>query len=404
MSCRLCDGTCSQGGVDGLAVADLAWLWTQLADAADRRGDPLLTTGSATVTAPADPAGRAAALGLLDRRHLRDGQRVRVDLEALAARISPLSPGVVAAHAVGRRLALRAATRAARVATEAELRDRLEALVEGMTGDAWAILRRSGWVTRIIRSEDPALPDKAAAVLAQLPAESDLAVDRRLIAQNATGDPHDLDAGRPTGGLALALLAATRRIASGLTAREAWAAVGVAYDDITGGITTLGIAPDGWTVPAGQPVTLPPRVLQGCTWPAGSGDVWVTENPSVLAAASAIGGARVVCTSGTPSRVEVAAIAALAAAGWRLHVRADFDDAGLNHVNAILAAAPSARPWRMSADDYLTSLTEGEGVPLRVERLPDTPWDPSLRNLMLEHGVAAYEESLVGHLLADIDG
>jgi hypothetical protein len=40
-----------------------------------------------------------------------------------------------------------------------------------------------------------------------------------------------------------------------------------------------------------------------------------------------------------------------------VHVRADFDHAGLQHVAALLRGVPSALPWRMNAADYLQSLT-----------------------------------------------
>ena len=405
MPCHLCDGTCATAPLDGLVTADLAWLWAQLAEVADRRGDPTLADGATTVRAPADVAARAGAAGLLGRRHLAAGKGTRVDLADLAARIAPLAPGVVAAHATGRRLAVRAERRTARTANEAEFRDRLATLLPDAAREpAWAALRRAGWVTRILGADDRALVDKATTVIGLLPAPGDPSVDRRRLAHDATGDPHDLDRNRPVGGLALALLVATGRVATGTKPREAWESVGVAYDDITGGLTTLGIAPADWFVPSGNPVTVPPRVLSGCIWPAGDGQpVYVTENPSVLSAAVDIAEARVVCTSGTPSRNEVAAIARLEVAGWQLHVRADFDDAGINHMIAILAAAPSARPWRMTAGDYLYGLDIGESVaPLRVDRLSPTAWDSELASTMAAKRVAVYEEALLDLLLDDI--
>jgi uncharacterized protein (TIGR02679 family) len=406
MPCPLCDGSCAAAPLDGLVTDDLAWLWSQLADAADRNGDPALTAGTTTVQAPDGVAGRAAAAGLLARRHLAAGQRLRVDLAALADQLAPLTPGAVVAHATRRRLARRAAHRAARARSEGELRDRLDTLMpDAATDAAWAALRRAGWVTKILNSDDPALLDAAAAVVAVLPAAGKPAVDRRRLAHDATGDPHALDRNRPAAGLALALLTATGRAAPAGTPRDTWASVGVVYDDITGGITTVGIVPDGWTVPAGSPVTLPPRVLADCAWPAGSASVYVTENPSVLSAAADLAGARVICTSGTPSRLEVAALGRLAAAGWRMHVRADFDDAGLNHMNAILEAAPTATTWRMNAADYLRGLDTGEStIALRIDRLTRTPWDPELSATMAAKGIAVYEESFLDDLVADIGG
>lgn len=202
----------------------------------------------------------------------------------------------------------------------------------------------------------------------------------------------------------MALMAAIGRVGPGARLREAWESAGVAYDDITGGLTILGLAPEGWSVPPDSPLTLPPRVLAGCTWPCSDGGaVFVTENPSVLSAATELPGARIVCTSGTPSRIEVTALGRLAAAGWNLHVRADFDDAGITHTSAILAEAPTARPWRMSSSDYLGALDAGGSASrLRLDRLGVTPWDPGLASVMAARGVAVYEEALLDLLLDDL--
>ncbi len=405
MICRLCDGTCSGSPLDGLITDELAWLWIQLADAADRRSDSSLTSGRASIQVPADVASRTAAAGLLRRRYLSAG-RTSVDLAVLAEQLSPLTPGIVAAHASGRRLALRSIQQAQRTASEAELQARLGELVLNATGDhAWAALRRSGWVKRLVDADDAAvLLAHAAEVIARLRAVGEPPVDRRRLAQDATNDPHALDKGRPVAGLSLAILSATGSIPAAGGPRERWAAAGVAYDDITGGLTTIGIAPFGWVIPAGAPVTIPPRVLADCDWPGGVGlRVFVTENPSVLSAAADVPGARVVCTSGTPSQAEVDALGRLAQRGWRLHIRADFDDAGINHVNAILAAAPHAVSWRMDADTYRAGVKVADsGVSLRTDRLIAASWDPTLVTVMAEHGVAVYEETFIEELIADI--
>jgi len=405
VTCRLCDGNCVDGRLAAFLTEDLAWLWAQLADAADRRGDPRLITGKVSVTPPHSARERAAATGLLGRRHIPAGRVTRVDLAKLASALAPLTPGAVAAHSTGRRLALRAINRARRTATEDDLRCQLDALLPGAAADdVWAVLRRAKWVHRLVDADDGAfLVATAADVISRLPAPGDPPLDRRLLARAATGDPHALDSGRPLAGITLALLAALGRAPASGPPRERWAAVGVASDDITGGLTVVGITPVGWAVPPGAPVTLPPRVLATCIWPSGDGAVvFVTENPSVLGAAADIPGARIICTSGTPSRIEVDALARLARQGWRLRVRADFDDAGLNHVIAVLAAAPGAEPWRMNAADYLYGLDDTDAVALRVDRLGHTPWDPDLAAAMGAHGIAVYEETYLDHLAADV--
>ncbi|WP_443042455.1 DUF2399 domain-containing protein [Streptomyces sp. B21-101] len=62
------------------------------------------------------------------------------------------------------------------------------------------------------------------------------------------------------------------------------------------------------------------------------------------------GTVRPLCTVGTPSRTELDAVARLAATGWRIAVRADFDCAGLALVRAVIDAVPDAEVWRMTAD------------------------------------------------------
>lgn len=195
MTCNLCDGTCRTAGLDELLTAELAWLWATVAAAADRRGDAVMVSGSTTVVAPVDAASRAAAAGLLGRRHLHAGQRVRVDLAGLAARLAPLTPGAAAVHAVGRPLAARAAAVASRA-------------------DAEAALRRAGWVIRVCNAGRPDIVDDSAAVLARLPGPGAPRVDRRILAQAATGSPHALDTGRLLAGFTLAVAAATGRIPS----------------------------------------------------------------------------------------------------------------------------------------------------------------------------------------------
>jgi hypothetical protein len=179
------------------------------------------------------------------------------------------------------------------------------------------------------------------------------------------------------------------------------------FDDITGGISAVGIAPGDWTIPAGDVVTLPPRVLAKCAWPTSTSAteyVFVTENPSVLAAAAAVTGARVLCTSGTPSRLEAEAVARLRHADWRIAVRADFDVAGVNHVNALLRAAPDAEVWRMGAADYINGLAHSpSGVAFNRDRLGPTEWDPNLRAEMLEAGTAVFEEALLDELIGDVE-
>lgn len=437
--CPYCPGDCRGADLDPLLTAPLGWLWEAVAAAADRRGDPALAAGRLTVTAPAEPAARAAAVGLLGGAPLRAGARRSVDLAALTARLTTrggaLTPGAVAAHAVRRPLAQRAAARRDRDTLLLALRAALAAHAAGLPGhvaervDAergWQRLRASGWTARLAGRPDPeALLAQAVAVLAALPAPPRRADRRTLVA----ADPHALDDGTPLAGLVLALagLAGTR-------ARPAWDALGVDCDDLTGGLLVLGVQPAGWTVPGDAVVTVPPRELARTRWPAPPAArawVFVTENPSVVAAAAAAaagapaGSVRLVCTVGTPSALEAAAVAGLADAGWRVAVRADFDRSGLAHVRALLAACPAATPWRMGAADYRRAVATTDVRPAagpaagpaadaaadhaadHVGGAPaitpaDTPWDPALAAAMTAAGVPGFEEALLDVLLADL--
>ncbi|MFF7887816.1 DUF2399 domain-containing protein [Streptomyces sp. NPDC020794] len=274
----------------------------------------------------------------------------------------------------------------------------------------WDILRRRGSLARLLQHPNPEqLLRTAFAVLHQLPVSA--RADRRLLAHAAVGNPHALDAGTELAALVLAEAATARTDAGASTsAREAWDRLGVDLDTFTGGLLTLGVHPTGWHIPPGQPNVLIPWVLHRAVWPAPwhSENRWVflTENPSVAAAAlnGVPGTVRLLCTVGTPSRTELDAVARLAAAGWRIAVRADFDCAGLALVRAVLATVPQAVVWRMTADDYTASLHPAPFEPgvLDADCLGETPWDPALAAAMRASGRPAYEEALIEELLADL--
>jgi uncharacterized protein (TIGR02679 family) len=417
-ACRLCDGECRDANLGPLLAENLLWLWQQAAAAADRRGDPVLTHGTITVKAPASPEQRAAVLGLIPGRPLMAGQARSIsltDLSAAVRRHGPaLTPGAVAAHAAGRQLAARARRRQDRRQFEQHL---------AALGHAWAAsshsplaarwdstltaLRAAGWIARLQAADDAdRLLQQAFAVIDALP-ETGARLDRRLLATKVTRNPHALDDGQPLTALVLAMLAADGVTSFTQRPRQAWAAVGVNCDDLTGGLIAIGIHPDGWHLPADAAVTLPPRELTRCRWPPGlAAGAWtfVTENPSVASAAADLAATgialRLLCMSGTPSALEVAAIARLSEAGWRVAVRADFDDAGIAHVAAVLRAAPSACPWRMHTSDYYESLRDGATVPL--PQVPDTPWEPGLASAMRARKLATFEEALMSDLLSDL--
>lgn len=412
--CPLCDGRCADAELPPLLTPTLSWLWAQVAAAADRRGDPDLVTGTLKVTAPHPAADRAAAAGLLGGQPLRAGQQRTVALEHLSSKVRVrgphLTPAAVAAHAAGRPLAVKARDKAHREVVVDLLRTQLdeaqqqlpEHVQTRLPENVWAHLQQNGWVSRLVKEADPAaLLADACAVLAALPAPT-RRLDRRVL---VPGRPHALDDNTPLAGLVFALTRVTGR-----RPRHAWDALGVDIDNLTGGLLALGVHPTGWSLPPTAVVTLPPRELADIRWAAPErAGMWafVTENPSVLAAAADLVrvtgvGVRLLCTVGTPSAVENAAVGRLADAGWNIAVRADFDPSGLAHVRALLAAAATASPWRMTVEDY-QACAGGDALAsgLAVDIAP-TPWAPELAAAMIERGVAAYEEDLLPALLKDL--
>ena len=418
--CRLCGGACDDADFAALLTPELGWLWSAVADAADRRGDPLLIEGPAlTLTLPADPAERAAVSGLV-ATPLRAGKRVRVPLEALTrmvkARGAALTPGAVAAHATSRPLAVKAFERNAREARTESVRSAFVAACNAeprLTGDAddlFEHLRRTGWAARLAAKTDPErLARRAVEVVGRvLGIPVGERFDRRLL---VPGDPHALDEGRTLAGVVLALLERCSVITNDAqtTSRSAWGQAGVDCDNLTGGLTSLGIFPVNWIIPVGATCTLPPHELTNVRWPPAPAPgrwVFVTENPSVLAACfdlvardpAAAGLARLLCTMGTPSALEVAAIARLVTVGWNVAVRADFDAAGIRHVTTLLKGIPGAVPWRMMTEDFVESKPSAPAT----GPWPSTSWDPHLALAMAAAEAVAFEEALIHRLLADL--
>ncbi|MFJ3214184.1 DUF2399 domain-containing protein [Streptomyces flaveolus] len=419
---QLChNGSCRGADLTTLLSPDVRWLWEQIARRADQCGDAAMDRRTITITTPNAAAQRAAVIGLLAPRPLPAGRPRRIGLEQLTQTLQRrgphLTPGAVAAHALGMPLAHRAADKArltARLVGLKHLRSRLaHALPAGAPlrpdDPGWDSLRRRGSLARLLQHPHPEkLLSAAYAVLHHLPASA--RTDRRLLAHAATGNPHALDTGTELTALVLAEAAAARTDAEpGASVRDTWDRLGVDLDTTTGKLLTLGVHPTGWHLPAGQPTVLIPWVLHRAVWPAprpgGNRWVFLTENPSVAAAALDVeGDVRLLCTVGTPSRTELDAVARLATAGWRIAVRADFDCAGLALVRAVLTTVPGAQTWRMTAADYTTSLHPAPFEPgvLDTDCLGDTPWDPALAAVMRASGRPAYEEALIDQLLADL--
>ena len=248
----------------------------------------------------------------------------------------------------------------------------------------------------------------AVRVRAVLPGEPRL---RTELAATCAGDAHALDEGRPLASVVLrglAVLLQAPQPASAQERRELWERAGVLADAVSATVLTLGLRPraagareDRLAAAAklGDPVHLAlwdVRRTELTLDPARP--VLVCENPAVLEAfAVRHGGAHpVVCSAGWPA---VVCLELLAALRVPLAYHGDFDWRGVE-IAGWLGARVEARPWRMTAADYLAA---PGGAALRGREV-ETPWDPALAAAMRERGLAVHEEQVLEALLTGWPG
>jgi uncharacterized protein (TIGR02679 family) len=194
--------------------------------------------------------------------------------------------------------------------------------------------------------------------------------------------------------------------------RRLWDSFDVIVDDLSSQVLVLNLRPAGaglaeWLTSAastGTPfvVTLHQLVTHPTTF--GPGVVHVCENPAVLRRAATELAHRcppLICTQGWPSTAFHRLARAVASGGGSLRYHGDFDRPGIEMTAKLLERYP-CRPWRMTAQDYLTGLV-AEGNPVKLNGDPiATPWDPALAEAMGDHQYAVYEETLADVLIADL--
>jgi uncharacterized protein (TIGR02679 family) len=252
---------------------------------------------------------------------------------------------------------------------------------------------------------------EAVRVLAELPASG---VPLPVLADQTLGDTHGLDEGTRCAGLVLRALAAIYDVPSPTNAQERralWERAGVADDELSAVVLAAGIRPEGEDVAArilrvcadaGQAAALTLGQLRTADWTGGPADVWVFENPSVLAVALARFGRRcppIAVTSGWPNSAVILFLQKLGAAHARLHYHGDFDGEGLR-IAAAVVARTSVTPWHMTSADYLRAVSQGQPV----GRMTDVPWDAALAAHMAETGITVPEERVTAELLDEIAG
>ncbi|MHA6762893.1 TIGR02679 family protein [Streptacidiphilus sp. PAMC 29251] len=405
-----------------LGGPDTAWLLDRVRERiAD--GQPLDTP---VVLTAATAEQRQAVQRLLGRRPGgRDGQSLSVPLAELdrMLRESEASPDGLAAAVVALtgpvqdRRAQRAADTAAWQAALAPL----DGCRAALATEEWRTLLQSSGLLRRLAGADPSrareLTEQCASVLQALPtAGTTLAV----LAARSTGDAHALDPGRPLATLVRSAVRSWAALpdseATGADGRRTvWAAVGVAVDELSSRVLTLGL-PGGLgdttgrilaaAAEGGEPCVLTLRQLtQTATAFGVSGRrVFLCENPAVVAeAARTLGSAAppLVCVEGSISVAARVLLPQLTAQGGLTAYHGDFDWGGIRIATDAMRLT-GARPWRFTRADYLAALARGLGTPLATGTPAPTPWDPGLADALSTHRVRVEEEHLLDHLLADL--
>ncbi|MDZ7827369.1 MAG: TIGR02679 family protein [Gammaproteobacteria bacterium] len=237
------------------------------------------------------------------------------------------------------------------------------------------------------------------------------------LAAGVLHDAHGLDPGRPVAGLVRSALASWFRDADGTgpdRERALWARAGVLVGgDITSTVLALGLQADdeGATgrmmnalTAAGEPgyLTLRQLVRDRPRWAVAGREVFVCENPAVVAeAAEHLGStsAPLIATLGRPSAAALTLLGQLRDAGARLHYRGDLDWPGISIANDVIRQF-DARPWRLDVAT-LAACSDLPGSPLHG-RPVEACWNERLAGALLERGSALQEEQLIELLLSDL--
>ncbi len=234
-----------------------------------------------------------------------------------------------------------------------------------------------------------------------------------IVAQRATGDPHALDQGwlRTILADAAAALLGWPAPTDAESTRGALREVGIVPDQLSVPVVSIGLRPSGddplvrylrALADTNEPATVTGAQLRRWPLTVPHDRVWVVENPSVIEAVARAGiDAPVVCGSSWPTDAVVVLLDQLVLSGATLHYHSDFDGAGLALTGHMMRRF-GAEPWAMGTADYLGAAAAARTPLVAGAPLPDTPWDPALREAMLQHGRVVFEEQLIDTLLADL--
>ncbi|HZI97456.1 MAG TPA: TIGR02679 family protein [Actinomycetales bacterium] len=397
----------------------LAWLVHRVRDRRERGWPPADRLRLAEPTA----AQRESLIALLGRRPRSSGAlSVRVgELDAVLRGAGAAPDLQTAVVALTGPLRDRAGELVAQASAWERVRSRLlEAVGPRPALQPWA---QTVWATGLLRrlagtpSRALELLGQLDAVLRELPAGDP--VLRSRLATTALHDAHGLDDDRPLTTLVLGAAAALGDVAPGEGAaarRRVWAGVRVGVGDLSAPALTLGLPGDGvsglgrvldaWRR-AGEPVHLTLRQLTTGPGrlPLTGTDVYVCENPSVVAIAADVLGAGcrpLVCTHGQPSSAVAAVLDLMVTSGARLHYHGDFDWGGLR-IAVRVVDRWRAEPWRYEREQYEAAVAAGHGGrALTDSSRAQAPWSPGLVTSMRTNGRAVEEEAVVADLLDDL--
>ncbi len=243
---------------------------------------------------------------------------------------------------------------------------------------------------------------KALKVLRNIPANG---VPLPKFADDLLGDTHALDEGKRLAGLVMKALAAIYDTGD---RRELLERAGIAGDELSSTVLAAGFRSTSESVAGrilracaegGQAASLTLQQVRAADGLDIPDEVWVFENPSVLAMALQRFGTRcppMVCTSGWPSGAGMQLLRRLT--GARLRYHGDFDGEGLR-IAATVVARTGAEPWRMTSADYLDAVSEGPGV----GRVTPVPWDEDLAGHLTRLNITVSEERVALGLLTEIE-
>lgn len=417
-----------------LGVPEMAWLLTRVRPRITAsRGSPL--TGVVKLDGPTE-AQRAAAVRLVGRPR-RTAAALRVDLADVEAilRRGPWPPGLAdAVETLTGPVLDHAAERERKAAAwaEAEAGLRHAAVRFAGLGDWWHQWCAAGGLKRAARAEaartgathgpgvGAGLVELAAAVLEALPSVGE---PLPVLARRITGDAHALDASRPLGRIAAAIVESAFA-PDEPSSRDAWAAAGVVLSNVASTVLCLGVpGRAGATSAAARATASALEAMQTARMPlvltlhqVRSGGVaplppdravHICENPTIVEVVAdrwgpSTAGATapvLVCTWGQPSTAVVDLLTVLTARGAGCRYHGDFDWPGLRIAHAVRQRIPWT-PWRYTAADYL-AVVEADPLSRALAGRPAlSPWDSQLAVVMAEHGFAVEEEA-VAEMLAD---